>query len=89
MQALQEKNISVPGQMAVMTFDSFPFSTITEPMLTVVDINVFDMGKQAGQWILDKIRKPNLQVQAYTTLPELIVRASTATPASNIIHIQK
>jgi LacI family transcriptional regulator len=48
-----------------------------DPMPTVVDIDVHDMGMQAASLLLRKIKKPDLQVQTYTTLPVLIVRNST------------
>ena len=60
-----------------MTFDERPFSQMTVPPLTVVDIDVRDMGEQAGKLLADNIKKPNLQVQTYATRPELIVREST------------
>lgn len=77
MNALRNRGISVPGQMGLITFDAYPFSRITEPKMTTVDIDVYDMGKQAGEIILRKIRKPNLQMQSYTTLASLIINGST------------
>ena len=77
MRALNVHKISIPTDIAVVTFDDFPFSRITDPPLTVVNIDVYDLGMQAGKMILDKIRKPNLQFQTFITLPKLIVREST------------
>lgn len=76
-EAIQSQGLTIPDDIAIMTFDDYPFSKTVEPMLTVVNIDVFDMGIQAGNYVLSKIKKPNFQVQSYTTLPELIVRAST------------
>ena len=50
---------------------------MTVPPLTVVDIDVRDMGEQAGRFLADTMKKPNLQFQTYTTRPELIIREST------------
>ena len=75
--ALNELGLHIPREVGVMTFDERPFSQITSPPLTVVDIDVRDMGEQAGKLLADNIKKPNLQVQTYTTKPELIIRAST------------
>ena len=63
--------------MGVITFDDYPFSQITDPMLSVVNIDVYDLGQQASKLMINKIKKPNLQVQTYTTLPNLIIREST------------
>lgn len=76
-EAIRALGLRIPDDIAVMTFDTYPYAHITDPKLTVVDVNMFDMGKQAGKWMLEAIRKPNLQVQAFTTLPELIVGGTT------------
>ena len=75
--ALNELGLHIPREVGVMTFDERPFSRMTAPPLTVVDIDVRDMGEQAGRLLADSMKKPNLQVQTYTTRPELIVREST------------
>jgi len=77
MNALKNHNIKIPKEMGLITFDAYPFSRITQPKMTTVDIDVYDMGKQAGDIILRKIRKPNLQMQSYTTLAALIVNGTT------------
>lgn len=80
MQALQLNAIQVPREIAVITFDDFPFSRITDPPLSVVSIDVFDLGQHAAKLILDKIRHPDLQVQSFVTLPILMERESTVSP---------
>lgn len=77
MKSIARHNIQIPKEMGVITFDDYPFSQITDPMITVVNIDVYDVGLQAAKLILNKIKKPNLQVQSYTTLPNLILREST------------
>ncbi len=75
--ALQDNKIAIPEEMAVMTFDDYPFSQILKPRLTVVNIDVYDMGVQAGKYILQKIRKPNMYIQSYITIPSITLREST------------
>ena len=77
MNALKDHNIRVPEDIGVVTFDEYPFSEILKPQLTVVNIDVFDLGIQAGKYILHKLKKPNLHIQSYITFPEVIVRNST------------
>ena len=60
-----------------MAFDDYPFSQIIEPQLTVVDINVRDMGDQAGKFLIDIIKHPNMQVQTYVTTSNIMERQST------------
>lgn len=75
--ALHDRGILIPEEMKVITFDDYPFSQILKPMLSVVNIDVYDMGVQAGKYILQKIKRPNLYVQSHITFPTLIAREST------------
>lgn len=75
--ALQELSLSVPNDIALLTFDRYPYSSIIDPSLTIVDINVYDMGVQAGNMMLRKLEYPDLLIQSYTTLPILIQGKST------------
>ena len=63
--------------MGVLTFDIYPYSDIVDPILSVIDINVYDMGVQAGEMMIRKLENPDLLIQSYTTLPVLIQRGST------------
>lgn len=76
-EALRRSGAAIPGDMAVITFDDFPFSKVMEPPLTVVDLDMYDMGEQAAKIVLRRIKNPQLLVQSYTTLPRLIEREST------------
>lgn len=77
MSAIQEEGLRIPEDMGIMAFDDYPYSRITDPMLTVVDINVRDMGRQAAKMLLEIIHRPNMQVQTYVTTSDLLVRRST------------
>lgn len=77
MQALADLGIAVPREMGVITFDEFPFSQLLKPRLSVVNIDVFDLGQQAGKYILQMIKKPNMHIQSYITYPEIMEREST------------
>ncbi len=77
MQGIQARGVHVPKDMALVSFDTYPFSLCLEPPLTVVDINMYDMGQEAGRLILQKIRHPGTQVQSYSTIPVLMQRGST------------
>lgn len=75
--ALLKKGMNIPADIGVMAFDDYPFSQITEPPLTVVDINVRDMGNQAGKFLIDIIKRPNMQIQTYVTTSNIMERHST------------
>lgn len=75
--AIRDKGLNIPEDIGVMAFDDYPFSRIIEPQLTVVDINVRDMGAQAAKFLVDIIRHPNMQIQTYITTSNVIARQST------------
>lgn len=72
--------LTVPEEIAFLTFDSYPYSGIIEPAPTIIDIDVYEMGVQAGDVILRKLKSPSLLVQSYTTLPVLLQGKTTAVP---------
>lgn len=74
---LKASGIRIPEDMAVITFDDFPFSKIIEPQLSVVNLDMYDMGEQAAKVVLRRIRTPQYLVQSQTTLQILIERQST------------
>lgn len=75
--AVNKRGLRIPKDIGIMAFDNFPFSQIIEPPLTVVDINVRDMGAQAAKFLTDIMRHPNTQIQTYITTSDVIIRGST------------
>ena len=60
-----------------MTFDRYPFSQLLSPRLTAVEVDMFDMGWEAARFLVQKIKKPGLQVQTFCTTPRLLEGQST------------
>ncbi|MCL2829014.1 MAG: LacI family transcriptional regulator [Oscillospiraceae bacterium] len=77
LRALQISGIDVPAELSLMTFDDYPLAQLTAPPLTTVSIDVYEMGVSAGKLLVNKIKKPEIQVQTFTTMPRLIMREST------------
>lgn len=77
MQAIKEAGFAIPDEISVIAFDDHPFTPMLSPTPTVIDIDLFHLGVQAGNLLLKKIRDPAMLVQTYTALPRLIQRATT------------
>lgn len=75
--AVQEQGLRIPDDLGILAFDDYPLSQFVDPQLTVVDINVRDLGNQAAKSLMDIIRHPNMQIQTYVTTSNLIERNST------------
>lgn len=76
MNAIHELGLQLPNDIAFVTFDTFPYAVLIEPMPTIIDIDMFDLGNQASLVLLNKIQNPSLLVQSYATLP-VLKRGST------------
>jgi LacI family transcriptional regulator len=52
--ALRERNVSVPGDVAVIGFDNWEIvAAATRPPLTTVDMNLKALGREAGRLVLE------------------------------------
>lgn len=69
--AITDAGLTIPADVGFLTFDVYPYSSIMDPTPTVIDINVFDIGVQAGSLMLRKLETPELLIQSFTTLPVL------------------
>jgi DNA-binding LacI/PurR family transcriptional regulator len=75
---LKVRGIAVPGDVSVTGFDGVPEGEATLPPLTTVRQPIRELGRRAVQLILDPgpgVRRERLEV-------DLLVRGSTASPAS-------
>ena len=77
LQEIRHRQLRIPEDIAIMTFDNDPFSELAQPQLTAIDADMFDMGQEAARFILRKIRMPELHTQSYCTIPRIIERQST------------
>ena len=77
LQYIRRIDLKVPQDIALLTFDNYPFSMLTDPAITAVEVDMHDMGINAARFVLQRIRKPNLQTQSYCTSPCILEREST------------
>ena len=77
LQHIRKVGMQVPQDIALLTFDNYPFSMLTDPTITAVEVDMHEMGINAARFVLQRIRKPNLQTQSYCTSPCILEREST------------
>jgi DNA-binding LacI/PurR family transcriptional regulator len=80
LKALAERGLSVPGDVSVVGFDDIPLAEYSLPGLTTVHQNHYDIGRRAGQLLLDHLGPGEPPARAVVLEQRLIVRASTAPP---------
>lgn len=77
MQALRERGLSIPGDVAVVGLDDTALSLVTTPTLTSVSLGATERGRRAARLLLERLRDPDRQPRRITVRPRLHVRDSS------------
>jgi LacI family transcriptional regulator len=79
--AAWKAGLMLPRDLSVTGFDDVALASYTLPELTTVAQPVTEMGEQAVQRLLERIRHPQLDARRTVLPTRLVVRSSTASPA--------
>lgn len=75
--ALGERGLRIPGDVALVCFDDYPYIASFFPFLTVVAQSVYEMGATAAQLLLERLESPASLPARRVVLPvRLIIRHS-------------
>jgi LacI family transcriptional regulator len=80
MRALSARGLSCPGDVSVTGHNDMPFVDMVQPPLTTIRILHDRIGREGARLLLERIASPDASPVQISTSPELILRASTATP---------
>ncbi|MBN2546363.1 MAG: substrate-binding domain-containing protein [Spirochaetes bacterium] len=72
---LRTKNIGVPEDIAIVSFNNSLESRLSTPPLTTINLNQFDMGRKAVKKLINMINKKGIN-EDYLIQGELIIRES-------------
>ncbi|MGQ9766716.1 MAG: substrate-binding domain-containing protein [Anaerolineae bacterium] len=76
-EALSRRGLRIPGDMALVCFDDYPYVTSFFPFLTVVAQSAYEMGANAAQLLLSRLQSPVPLKPRRVVLPvRLMVRYS-------------
>jgi LacI family transcriptional regulator, galactose operon repressor len=78
--AAWKAGLALPYDLSVTGFDDVALASYTLPELTTVAQPVLEMGEQAVQHLLERIRNPGLEARRTVLPTRLVVRSSTAVP---------
>ena len=76
--ALAEANLKCPSDISVTGYNDMPFADRFTPPLTTLHIPHEEMGAQAAQLLLRRMRDADTKVNSVHLDPSLVVRGSTA-----------
>lgn len=76
MRALQELNLRVPEDIALVAFDDFEWADLFQPRLTTIVQPCYDIGSKAVEMLIRRIHSPDATIQKTCFTPKLVVRES-------------
>lgn len=76
LRALHELHIRIPDQVALVGFDDMPWAEDLNPPLTAITQPSYELGQQALELLLSRIKNPNASYRKVILQPHLIIRES-------------
>ena len=74
---LQDAKVRIPEEVAVIGFDDYDWTRITNPPLSVIKQPAYELGRRAAEIMLHRINSPKKAAfQEYRLPTELVLRAS-------------
>jgi len=74
--AIHERGLDIPGDIAIIGFDDMPWATSLRPSLTVVSQPTYELGRIAAELLLARISDKNRPIQEVKLEATLIMRQS-------------
>lgn len=84
LRAARKLGLDVPRQLSVIGYDNLPVAAWTAPALTTVNQPLRDMAETATRMLLDLARSAALPTSRVDLVTELVLRESTAPPATTL-----
>jgi LacI family transcriptional regulator len=76
LQAIHERGLRIPDEVAIVGFDDMPWATSLRPPLTAVAQPAEEIGRTAAQLLLERLRSPGRLPRRVVLPTRLIIRAS-------------
>lgn len=80
LERLKADRIDIPAQVGFVTFDDLPWVRLVGPPLTVVAQPINEIGRRAGELLLQRIENPRRATQRVVLPTEMHIRASSIRP---------
>jgi DNA-binding LacI/PurR family transcriptional regulator len=80
LQAIHEKCLRIPSDIALVSFDDMPWAASLHPPLTAVAQPTYEIGTAAARLLLDRVKEPDRPTRKIILESQLIIRGSTVVP---------
>ncbi len=78
LQAIRERNLSIPDDIALVTFDETTWASLVQPAITLIAQPTYEIGKTAAELLLQRITDPHRPTRQVILKGQLRVRGSSA-----------
>jgi len=87
LQAIEERKVRIPEDLALVAFDDMPWAAFLRPPLTAVAQSAEELGRTAAQLLLKRLDDPKRMVRQVVLPTQLMVRASCGAGAA--VEVQR
>lgn len=77
LQAIRERNLTIPGDIALVTFDETTWASLVQPPITLIAQPTYDIGKTATELLLQRIADPTRPTRQVILKGRLLVQGSS------------
>jgi DNA-binding LacI/PurR family transcriptional regulator len=78
--AIRERGLEIPDDISIIGFDDMPWATLLRPPLTAIAQPTYELGQQAAELLLARLKDPGRPVSHVQLNTTLVVRGSTSAP---------
>lgn len=83
LKAIRERDIIIPDDIALVTFDETTWASLVQPPITLIDQPTYEIGQTATELLLQRIADPNRSTRQVILKGRLVVRGSS-TPRQHV-----
>ena len=78
LQAIRERNLTIPDDIALVSFDETTWSSLVQPAITLIAQPTYEIGKTAAELLMQRIADPGRPTRQVILKGQLLVRGSSA-----------
>jgi LacI family transcriptional regulator, fructose operon transcriptional repressor len=77
LQAIRERGLTVPDDIALVTFDETTWASLVQPSITLIAQPTYEIGKTATELLLQRVADPDRPTRQVILKGQLLVRGSS------------
>jgi len=77
LQAIRKRNLRIPDDIALVTFDETTWASLVQPAITLIAQPTYEIGKTAAELLLQRIAEPGRPTRQVILKGQLQVRGSS------------